>query len=75
MVALATTGAAAEGESDERPLVLRTWFATDDELWSATPLPDGSTDVRLARPGDLAELLVWDVTGALERLVHEAATR
>lgn len=47
--------------------VVRTWFATDDELWSAEP---GA--VRLARPGDLADLLVWDVTGALEALLGQA---
>ena len=41
-----------------------------DELWSATPQPDGTTDVRLATPGDVAELLVWDVTGALDLLVR-----
>jgi hypothetical protein len=69
MVSLATViGAAAD--ADPTSVVVRTWFATDDELWSATPLPDGTTDVRLATPGDLAELLVWDVTGALEALVH-----
>ncbi|WP_243060161.1 hypothetical protein [Nocardioides sp. SR21] len=59
MVAIATG-------TDARPVV-RTWFATDDELWSAEV---GS--VRLARPGDLADLLVWDVTGALETLVGQA---
>ena len=51
---------------------LRTWFATDDELWSATPLPDGRTDLRLAAPGAIADLLIWDVTGALEALVSDA---
>lgn len=75
MVTLATvTGAdpdaAPDPTSDPAAVVVRTWFATDDELWSAAPLPDGTTDVRLATPGDLAELLVWDVTGALETLVH-----
>lgn len=49
--------------------VVRTWFATDDELWSAEP---GA--VRLARSGDLADLLVWDVTGALEALVGQAVS-
>lgn len=70
MVAIATV-AAPEGLETESPQVaLRTWFATDDELWSATPQPDGTTDVRLATPGDVAELLVWDVTGALDLLVR-----
>jgi hypothetical protein len=70
MVSLATV---AGVDTDPASVVVRTWFATDDELWSATPLPDGTTDVRLAVPGELAELLVWDVTGALEALVHTRA--
>ncbi|GAA1134089.1 hypothetical protein [Nocardioides aquiterrae] len=49
--------------------VVRTWFATDDGLWAAAP-----GDVRRARAGELAELLVWDVTGALETLVRRAAS-
>ncbi|QIG44909.1 hypothetical protein G5V58_20930 [Nocardioides anomalus] len=53
-------------------VALRTWFATDDELWSATPLPDGRTDLRLAAPGAVADLLIWDVTGAMEVLVAAA---
>lgn len=55
MVAIATV--------TESGPVVRTWFATDDELWSAPPL-------RPATPGDLAELLIWDVTGALETLLE-----
>jgi hypothetical protein len=55
-------------------VALRTWFATDTELWSATPLPDGHTDLRLAAPGAVADLLIWDVTGALEVLVAEVAS-
>lgn len=74
MVALATVVAADGLETESPEVVLRTWFATDGELWSATPRPDGSTEVRLARPGDLAELLVWDVTGALEALVQRLAS-
>lgn len=74
MVALAVV-AAPEGLDTESPqTVVRTWFATDDELWSATPLPSGGTDLRLATPGDLAELLVWDVTGALEALLRESVS-
>lgn len=70
--AMATLATVAGADPDTEPLsvVVRTWFATDDELWSATPLPDGTTDIRLATPGDLADLLVWDVTGALEALVR-----
>ncbi len=69
MVSLAVV---ALGTADPE-VVVRTWFATQDgELWSATPLPDGSTDLRLAAPGAVADLLVWDVTGALEALVAGA---
>jgi hypothetical protein len=59
MVAIATV-------TDTRTVV-RTWFATDDDLWAAA-----AGHVRAARPGELAELLVWDVTGALESLVGQA---
>lgn len=59
MVAIATV--------TEAGTVVRTWFATDDDLWAASP-----GVVRAARPGELAELLVWDVTGALETLVGQA---
>lgn len=58
MVAIATVTESA---------TVRTWFATDDELWAAK-----AGAVRAARPGELAELLVWDVTGALETLVGQA---
>jgi hypothetical protein len=70
MVAIATVAGPDGLETESPQVALRTWFATDDELWSATPRPDGSTDVRLATPGDVAELLVWDVTGALDVLVR-----
>lgn len=73
-VTLATV-ASTDTDADPTSVVVRTWFATDDELWSATPLPDGTTDVRLATPGDLAEQLVWDVTGALEALVQARPER
>jgi hypothetical protein len=54
---------------------VRTWLATDDELWAVTPLADGSTDISPAPDGAVADLLVWDVTAALEALVHEAESR
>jgi hypothetical protein len=62
-----------DGTSSEQVSV-RTWLATDDGLWSVTP---GAEDqVRQAEPGALAELLVWDVTAAMETLVRalEAAS-
>ncbi|MFB9314345.1 hypothetical protein [Nocardioides plantarum] len=59
---------------DERVSV-RTWLATDDELWSVTPQADGSTDISPAPDGAVADLLVWDVTAALEVLVAEAERR
>ncbi len=77
MVSLAVvTTAGGEGDGRDRgPVVVRTWFATEDGgLWSATPLPDGSTDIRRAPEGALADLLIWDVAGALEALVARAAS-
>ena len=59
---------------DERVSV-RTWLATDDELWSVTPQADGSTDISPAPDGAVADLLVWDVTAALEVLVADAERR
>jgi hypothetical protein len=49
---------------------VRTWLATDDELYAVGNEP------RRAEPGALAELLVWDVTAAMEALVRalEAAS-
>ncbi len=60
-------------------VVLRSWFATDDTLWSlevepATP-PGSVTRLLPAAPGALADLFVWDVTAALERLAREADER
>ena len=72
MVSLAVVALPAGEDATPPEVVIRTWFATDDELWSATPLPDGRTDIRLAAPGAVADLLIWDVTGALEALVAEA---
>lgn len=54
---------------------VRTWLATDEELWAVTPQPDGTTDISPAPDGAVADLLVWDVTSALETLVHEAERR
>jgi hypothetical protein len=74
LAVVATTGGEA-GEQDHDAVVVRTWFATEDGgLWSATPLPEGSTDIRRAPEGALADLLIWDVTGALEALVARAAS-
>jgi hypothetical protein len=54
----------------DESVTVRSWLATDDELWSVTPQPDGSTVVRPAADGAIADLLVWDVTAALEALLH-----
>jgi hypothetical protein len=54
---------------------VRTWLATDEELWSVTPQADGTTDISPAPDGAVADLLVWDVTAALEVLVAEAERR
>jgi len=75
MVSLAVVAATGGPDAASADVVVRTWFATEDGgLWSATPLPDGSTDIRLAPAGGLADLLIWDVTGALEALVAQAAS-
>ncbi len=76
MVSIAVVALPGGEDGPPPDVAVRTWFATEDELWSATPLPDGRTDIRLAAPGALADLLVWDVTGALESLVEhvEAAS-
>lgn len=55
-------------------VAVRTWLATPDRLWSVTPRPDGTSSVRAAADGELAELLVWDVTAALEALVRRLET-
>ncbi len=59
---------------DDR-VTVRTWLATDDELWSVTPRTDGTTDLSPAPDGAVADLLVWDVTAALEVLVAQAERR
>ena len=75
MVSLAVVAAPGGADAAEPDVVVRTWFATEDGgLWSATPQPDGTTDIRLAPPGALADLLIWDVTGALEALVAGVAS-
>lgn len=70
MVALAVVAGPDGFETESPQVTLRTWFATDDELWAAAPVAGGATDVHLATPGDVAELLIWDVTGAFELLVR-----
>lgn len=68
MVTIATA-AAPEGLDTEDPdVAVRTWFATDDALWSA----DGE-DVREQPLGSVGDLLIWDVTGAMETLVRRVA--
>src|SRR4051812_38193692 len=37
MVALAVVAVPDGPDAESGPTVVRTWFATDDELWSATP--------------------------------------
>lgn len=51
-------------------VAVRTWLATATELFAV------GTQPRRAEPGALAELLVWDVTAAMEALVRtlEAAS-
>ena len=74
-VALATVVTAGEElapESDPTEagvVAVRTWLVADEELWEAMPRADGTTDVRPASPGALADLLILDVTGAFEALV------
>lgn len=72
VVVLATV--VGDGAEDQQ-VAIRTWFATDDTLYSATPRP-GGTEVREAVAGSVAELLIWDVTAAMETLVRvlEAAS-
>lgn len=69
MVALAVVSAPDGLETESPEVAVRTWFATDDDLWEATP-----NGVVAAVPGDLADRLVWDVTGALEALVRQVAS-
>lgn len=56
----------------EEKVSVRTWLATDEELWSVTPQSDGTTAISPAPDGAVADLLVWDVTAALEELVSQA---
>jgi hypothetical protein len=73
MVVLATV--VGDDERDEH-VAVRTWLTTEDELWRVTAHADGTSEVRSAPPGSVAELLVWDVTAAMEALVRalEAAS-
>ena len=75
MVVLATVVGGAGETAGTEQVSVRTWLATTDELWSVTPGATGN-EVRRAEPGSVAELLVWDVTGAMESLVRllEAAS-
>lgn len=59
------------GEGDRiGSVAVRSWLATETELWSVTQHGDGSTTVTVAPEGALADLVIWDVTGALETLVR-----
>jgi hypothetical protein len=52
--------------SDDEKVAVRSWLATDEELWAVGA--DGA-GVRPAADGELADLLVWDVTAAFEALL------
>lgn len=69
-VSIATLVGRPGDDEEAASVAVRTWLATDDALWSVTPAPDGTTDVRSAPAGTLADLLIWDVTAAMETLVH-----
>ncbi|MCW2791284.1 MAG: hypothetical protein JWO76_382 [Nocardioides sp.] len=71
MAVLATV--VGDDERDEH-VAVRTWLTTDDELWRVTPHADGTSDVRSAPAGSVAELLIWDVTAAMEALVRVLET-
>lgn len=58
------------GRGGGTELAVRTWLVTDDALWSVTPRADGTNRVQTEPEGALADLLVWDVTGAMETLVR-----
>ncbi|WP_193611094.1 hypothetical protein [Nocardioides lijunqiniae] len=59
------------GEGDRLgSVVVRSWLATADELWSVEQHGDGSTTLRPQAPGAVADLVIWDVTGAMEALVR-----
>lgn len=51
-------------------VAVRSWLATATELWSVTQHGDGTTTVTAAPDGAVADLVIWDVTGALETLVR-----
>jgi len=54
--------------TDHAPTVLRTWLATERELYAGVP-SEGT--LKAATPGALAETLIWDVAGAMEHLTRE----
>jgi hypothetical protein len=59
------------GEGDRLgSVVVRSWLATDDELWSVEQHGDGTTTIRPHAEGAVADQLIWDVTGAMETLVR-----
>ncbi|WP_134741075.1 hypothetical protein [Nocardioides sp. 503] len=59
------------GEGDRLgSVVVRSWLTTADELWSVEQHGDGSTTIRPQAPGAVADLVIWDVTGAMEALVR-----
>lgn len=59
------------GEGDQiGSVAVRSWLATATELWSVAQHGDGSTSVTAAPDGAVADLVIWDVTGALETLVR-----
>lgn len=59
------------GEGDQiGSVAVRSWLATATELWSVTQHGDGTTTVTAAPDGAVADLVIWDVTGALETLVR-----
>ena len=59
------------GEAEQiGSVAVRSWLATPDELWAVTQHGDGTTTVAAAPDGAVADLVIWDVTGALETLVR-----
>lgn len=70
LATLVATGPEPDAASEVAEVALRSWLATDDELWSVVATPDGGTQVLAAPPGALADHLVWDVTAAMETLVR-----
>ena len=74
-VSLATLVAGGPEPEAAGEVALRSWLATDDDLWSVVATPDGGTQVLAAAPGALADHLVWDVSAAMEALVRGLEAR